>query len=152
MADSIRVDDSELRELAARLKEIDPELRKELFKRLRAAAKPITPATRAVALAKLPAGGGLNKQVAEAKQTITARAGKTTATVAVVLSARQRGSGAWGADQGLVRHPVFGNRERWVNTKVPPRWFTDTAEKEAGGRADEVDQVMDDIARKAGFR
>lgn len=128
-------------------------LLKELLKRLRVLAKTeITPASRRVALAKLPAGGGLNKRVAKSPQRITSRAGGTTATVAVTVPGKSKGSGAAAADRGEVRHPLFGNRESWHVTKVPARWFSDTAEKAAPKVLAEALDAIEATAKEAGFR
>lgn len=128
-------------------------LLKELLKGIGKVAKDeVVPKSRLNALAKLPAGGGLNKAVARAPQRVTSRAGATTATVAVVLSGRKRGSGAVGADNGQVRHPLFGNRERWFTTKVPPHWFTETGDKAAPAVRRAAEAAIEQTARDAGFR
>lgn len=106
----------------------DKELRKELNKSLREAAKPIIKATRAAALEQLPKRGGLAAQVAREPQRVQVRTGAKTAGVRIVVG-RRRG-GARMADQGLVRHPLFGDREHWYTTKVPEGWFTDTGQEQ----------------------
>lgn len=116
---------------------------KELTKALQKGAKPIVPATRQEALRRLPKRGGLAARVAKAPQRVTARIGSTSASVRITVGGKK--SGAYGANIGTVRHPVFG-RKRYVNQSVRPGWHTDTAEKEAPkARADVVD-VMERFA------
>lgn len=128
------------------------ELRKELNKGIRTAAKPVIAATRSEALSRLPQRGGLARQVAKEPQRIEVRTGARTAGVRVVVG-RKRG-GARGANRGVIRHPVFGNRERWVDQQVPPDWFDKPARRSAPRirRAVErsMEAVADRIVRDAG--
>lgn len=103
------------------------DLRADLNKTVRQAVRPITAATRAVASSTLPQGGGLAKLVAKSPQRIQVRTGAGTAGVRIVVT----GAGK-GADNGAVRHPVFGNRSVFAVTNTPSGWFTGTASKQAG--------------------
>lgn len=127
------------------------ELRKELARGMRTAAKPLIKDTRAQALRDLPQSGGLAKQVAKEPQRIQVRTGAKTAGVRLVVG-RRRG-GARAANTGIIRHPVFGNRERWVNQPVPSGWFDDPAKARVPSirRALErsMETVVDDIVRDA---
>lgn len=110
----------------------ETELRKELNKELRNAAKPLIPVTRAVARRTLPRAGGLADKVARAPQRVQVRTGEKTAGVRIVVGAR-RGSAARMANMGHVRHPVFGDRKTWVTQELPQAegWFDETLEQEA---------------------
>ncbi len=116
-------------------------LLKEAEKSLRQAIKPVTPKTRTVARTRLPQSGGLATRVARAPQRTTARAGNTTTSLRVTVAGKR--SGAYGADQGAVRHPVFGNRRAFAVTKVRPGWFTDTVEDEREAMQRAVVAVLD---------
>lgn len=108
----------------------EKELRKELNKSLRTAVKPLIPRTRVAALRTLPSRGGLAKAVSRAPQRVQVRTGQETAGVRVVVGKR-RGSAARDANDGTIRHPVFGNTEVYVEQQVTPGWFDDTMKREA---------------------
>lgn len=151
--------DAELRDLAKDLRRTaeGKVLLKALLKRLRETAKrEITPESRRRALTILPSRGGLAARVAKSPQRITARAGNTTATVAVTVPGKSKGSGAADADRGSVRHPVFNQTRAdggrvFVTQNVPPRWFSDTAEKAAPAVVKDALDGIRDTARDAGF-
>ncbi len=122
------------------------ELRKELNKGLRLAAKPLIAQTRAAATAELPKRGGLGRSVAKAPQRVVVATGARTVGVRIVAKGPVRGANA-----GTVRHPVFGHRDRFVSQQVPGGWFDRTLE----GAADSVtpailaamDAVMEAVVR-----
>ncbi len=160
MAEDFRVEGADaLLQLGKRLKAAGgAPVMKELRKALQAGAKPITPATRKEALRRLPSTGGstkrakkdpLNKRVAKAPQRVTARVGNTTASVRVTVAGKK--SGAYGANVGKVRHPVFarkGQPRKWVSQDVRPGWFDDPAEREAPKAQDEIVDVMTEFAKR----
>jgi hypothetical protein len=126
------------------------ELRKELNKRLRAAAKPLIPEARAEARRTLPQAGGLADLVARAPMRVQVRTGQQAGVRIVVGKDR---SGARAANQGLIRHPVFGNREKWVTQKVPSDWFDrplrDSAPRVLPELEKAIQSVLEDIVRGA---
>ena len=122
------------------------ELRKELNKSLRNAAKPIIKATRAAALSRLPSRGGLAGIVAKEPQRVQVRTGTATAGVRIVVG-KNKGA-ARAADAGVIRHPVFG-RDVFVTQAVPPGWFSETAQEQAGVVRDELKNALEEVKRKA---
>ncbi len=143
------VDASDFFALNRRLKAASRDLRKDVQKELRDAAKPLIAETRREARAKLPSRGGFAEQVAREPQRVQVRTGYNTAGVRVVVG-KKRG-GARGADQGTIRHPVFGTG-RYVSQSVPPGWFTGTMQDKAPDVRKDVEKVikktLDHIARK----
>lgn len=147
----------------------DNDLRRELLRGIRVAVKPLPVAVKAAARSTLPSRGGLAGMVAGAS--ITSRT-RTTASrqqdVGVRLigqrerdrskAARKGKKGAErppsrfvdiaAVDRGVIRHPVFGNREAWVSQQVRPGFWSGTINE----RADEVErdivQAMDRVAAK----
>lgn len=126
------------------------ELRKELNKRLRTAAKPLIPIARAEARSSLPRKGGLAEQVAKAPMRVQVRTGREAGVRIVVGKDR---SGARAANRGEIRHPVFGNRERWVTQKVPAEWFDRPMRASTPTILPElekaIESVLDDIVKGA---
>lgn len=120
------------------------ELRKQMLKNIRVSVAPVKPLIIAEARGTLPHSGGANEWVASSKISIGATVSPRTATVAVRASntssaikakkARAKAAGKkYGGnamhnlkaiDGGVLRHPVFGNREVWADTKVKPGFFT----------------------------
>ena len=116
---------AQLAALAVRLKVAgDKTLRRELLRGLKSGAEPLVPLVKAAALEKLPHKGGLNEQVAGQKVTVQVRMGARTAGVRMTTTAPDTKQ----TDAGFVRHPVFGNRKKWVVQKIPKAkgWWSQT--------------------------
>lgn len=121
------------------------QLRKDLNKGLRQGAKPLIPLTRAAARATLPSSGGLAALVARTPQRVQVRTGAQPGVRLVVGKNR---SGARGANRGVVRHPVFGNREVWAETPVPEGWFDDTVRDNIGKVRPALEQALHETAQR----
>ncbi|WP_180685324.1 hypothetical protein [Streptomyces gossypiisoli] len=52
-----------------------------------------------------------------------------------------------GPPPGRVRHPVFGNRSRWVNQYVTPFWWDRTVRAHEPRMTREVSRVVNDVRR-----
>lgn len=123
----------------------ETELRKELNKGLRNAAKPLIKDTRATALRILPKRGGLAQIVAKEPQRVQVRTGDKTAGVRIVVG-KKRGA-ARATNRGIVRHPVFGIRTAWVTQRVKPGWFDDTLAEQGPGKVrPELDAAIQRVA------
>jgi hypothetical protein len=124
-------------------------LRNELNKRLRETAKPLIQQTREAARRELPKRGGLAEQVASTPQRIKVATGRDPG-VFILVSKR---AGVRATNRGLLRHPVYGNREVWVDQKVAAGWFDatlDTGVVFVRKAIDDALQTMfDEIAREA---
>lgn len=118
------------------------ELRKQLNKALRDAAKPLIADTRDAARKNLPHRGGLADLVAKGPIRVQVRTGAKTAGVRIV----GKGQGLRGADRGKVRHPVFGHRGKFVTQDVPPGWFTETLQEKAPKVRPAIDQALQAVA------
>ncbi|GAC1374668.1 MAG: hypothetical protein NVSMB4_02370 [Acidimicrobiales bacterium] len=135
----------QLAELAARLKIAgDRDLRLQLLRGMRAAAEPLVPKVKAAALAQLPKRGGLNAHVAGQKVSVSVRTSARTAGVRLTTSAPDTQQ----ADDGYVRHPVFGNRAHWVVQQIPGAagWWSATLEREAPATAPHLLEAMEVVA------
>lgn len=121
------------------------QLRKELSKGLRDGAKPLIPKARAEALRRLPSSGGLARQVAREPMRVQVRTGRTPG-VRIVVGKKQ--GGARSANRGVIRHPVFGNRNVWVNQPVPPGWFDDPMREGAPKVRPDLEKAIDRIVEQ----
>ena len=86
------------------------ELRKELHKTMRNAAKPVIPAVREAARKQLPTAGGLNERIAKKPYRAQVRTGAKTAGVRITGSKVDPR-----INQGRVWHPVFGRKGKAKN-------------------------------------
>lgn len=128
-------------------------LRTELHKGLQAAVKPVLPKATDALAAAMPSG-----VQARARRTKQAVQVKTGADPGIRIAVRyvKRGAGLGASNvrlanrAGVIRHPVFGNRERWVNTRVPGArgWFDETYKEAAPLIRPGIEQVMQDVAEK----
>lgn len=115
---------AQLREVALRLKATGQSgLKVEMTRALRTGAAPLIPAVKNSAIEKLPKEGGLNRQVAGQKITVSIRTGPRTSGVRLTTTAPDTAQ----TNSGFVRHPVFGHRDRWVTQQIPDAsgWWTD---------------------------
>ena len=118
------------------------DLRREVAKGMRDAAKPLIQKTRQAALRDLPQRGGLARSMATAKQVVQVRTGATTAGVQISMPKVQRG-----ITTGQVRHPVFG-RKVYVTQRVNGDWWDDTLAEGAPIVVPEITAAMERVARK----
>ena len=117
------------------------DLQRELSKAITAEMKPLREQVKNNAVATLPRRGGLNKRVANSQlRTVKLRGG-------VRLQARSSYSLKL-LDRGIVAHPVFGNRSRWVTEKVRPGWWSNPTKAAAPDVQKKLQAAMDQVAAK----
>ena len=126
MTDEVSIRGAEdLAKAAKQIKEMgDKTLRRELTRAIREASKPAQAAIRASALEELPKRGGLAAKVASSRVTTKIRTSARTAGVRIQATNLHDIAAM---NRGRLRHPVFGNKNVWVNQKIKPGWFTDPA-------------------------
>lgn len=129
----------------------ESQLRKELHGSVRKAARPLIPRARAAARAQLPKRGGLAKAVASSPMRAQVLTGRNKYGVRIAVGKNRR-AGARDTNRGRIRHPLFGNRERWYSQQTPKGWFDDTMRAAAPPIRREVEKAiqksLDDIARR----
>lgn len=119
--------DKQLAELGARLRLAgDVGITRTVRATIRAAAKPLIPIIQESARASLPKAGGMNEFVAKRKPRTSVTFGARTAGVRIVY----KGKGA-PSDRGPWRHPVFGDRKKWVSQEYSAAegWWERAEEK-----------------------
>jgi hypothetical protein len=135
----------QLTRLAAVLRATPKIEQRELRKSMRRAARPLLRTARQGALQILPYRGGLAERVA---------AGKFTSQVSFsgdrtgiqITAADRRGADVNRMDDGSVRHPVYGNRRRWVTQAIRPGWFSEPLLLDAPKVRDEIEKALDTTA------
>jgi hypothetical protein len=156
--DVVTVGDYEIRgaeqfgALARRLKEAgDKELRSELYKGINRAIKPMKKDVKDNVTSYMPSNGIYAGVIKKALSlTISKRAGKSTP--GITLKAKARGKTDLRKvgllDDGILRHPVFGNREKWRDTRIKGGFFTEQSKKSARFVRENIVQAMNDVAEK----
>lgn len=120
------------------------ELRKELNKAMRNAAKPLIPKVREAARSNLPKGGGLNEHIAKKPFRVQTRTGATTAGVRIVGTKVDPR-----INEGRIYHPVFGRKPGVVQRAPAAKgYFSKTLEKSAADVRDDLTKVMSDYTKR----
>lgn len=127
-------------------------LRKELYTQIRKAAKPLRDEVKKAERADLPHAGGYAAEVA--RSPITTVPHSTGDSIGVTL--KQRGNGKTrdlqAMDDGLIRHPLFGNRDHWYSQDIPKGIWSDTLSNSESVETvrKEIIQAMNKTAKKIG--
>ena len=135
--------------VANRLKETgDKDLRKELYRGIQRAGKPARAAVVAAAREVLPKRGGVNDFIADALKTRISTLANRSNDAAIRLTASRKGTDLRSINRGRLRHPVFGNRKAWSDTKVPKGWVEAAVVEQTPEIRKEIVKVLDDVAEK----
>lgn len=148
------------KQLAALIKRVKvagspPAIKRDLYRELSAASKPLPDKVRAHALATLPRRGGLGEWIAASEIKTSRRTSGLSA--AVRITARRKKHGGKGSDlvyidRGTIRHPVHGRRTAWVAQRVRAGWFTDPLRASAPAVRAQLVRVIRDYEKRLGER
>ncbi len=143
----------QLRLLSARLRAAGTEgreLRRELYKAVNEAAKPLAEEIRGYdhLAPYMP-----NRYAAVLAADVRVTASKSTGRnpgVSIKARGRRHRRKVIRLNDGILTHPVFGDREKWVDQTrgVRPGFFTDPAERAAPGIRDKVLDAMHATGQK----
>ena len=121
-------------------------LRKELYAGLNRAAKPAREAVKASIQSELPHRGGLADLIAgDTKVTFNKRGLGPNPSIRITSKSPHE---IRKLNQGILRHPLFGNRKVWQSQKIPAGAFTDPIEKLAPQMRQDMEQVIRRVAAK----
>jgi hypothetical protein len=137
---------AQLRELAKRLRGAAKDLRSELYRGINRAAKPLKNDVKKSARDRLPHRGGLAKRVSLTKIATKRRMSGNSAGVRLVGTS---GYDIGSINRGRVRHLTYGHKP-WVNQIVTPGFWTDPLIEGGPKVRDEIQDVMDTVAKKLG--
>jgi hypothetical protein len=147
----------ELSQLARELKEAgDLGLKKELFKGIGRAGKPMKAAAKKGAEEALPKEGGLAEEIAASRFTVRSALLGKNPRVTITGKGRENDSGREhdlrAMDRGRIRHPSWGRRgaKDWKTQTVRPGWFTEAMEKASPAAREELQKAVDTILHKLG--
>lgn len=166
MASSVRITGTgQLIELSRRLKAAGgPRLKANFARRIRRAGEPLHRDMQQT-IRSLPIRAEPRKSGNRGGPTRTSRPLRATIAEAVRLSVRtgaNPGARVWvdraalpsdlkfmpegmNKPNGRIRHPVFGNKRRWVNQWTTPLWWDKTVQKHTPRMQAEVSRVLNDV-------
>lgn len=123
-------------------------LRAQLLAGIRTAAQPAVEAARTAARDQLPKHGGLNEYVANSQIVTSARTAGSQVGVRIGVKKGSKAAKAYGANKGLIRHPVF-KTGRWVDQELSSKgWFDDTMRREGEKTIVPISAVMRAVAEE----
>lgn len=138
-------------------------LRRSMQRRVRRAAEPLRDDLQQ-AMRTLPIAG--QGRTVRGGPSPTTRPLRATIAAAIRISVRTTGGGAGAKvwidrsalppdlrnsgvpqqlDTGRLRHPVFGNKSRWVNQHAPAGWWSATVRKHQPRMRAQVERVLNDV-------
>ena len=143
----------ELESIARSLKHAgDTELLRELTSAFRRAVQPVPREIRAGLIPHLPNRYAATLD-ADLSVTTSVRSGERDPGVTVRATTRgTKRRRIRRLDQGILEHPLWGNREHWYTQPVQPGWFTSVNEAAAPRVREDLQQALDDVGRKIGSK
>jgi hypothetical protein len=130
--------------LAKALKEGPEDLQREFSKAVSKATAPLKTAARESARQTLPRRGGLADRVARSRFATRRSTGRRAGVRVTVSSPDALGQ----LDRGVVRHPVFGNRNVWVTQSITPGWWTKPTDQVGPEVQRALLAAMDEVGKK----
>ena len=136
--------------LAKELKVLgDKELRKELYRGINRAVKPLTEEVKGSTTKFLP-----RRYALELAKTLKIRSrrrtGKDPAIYLLAKATTPRGTerDLASLNRGRLRHPLYGDRKHWYDQEVSPNWWTDPLVGGVEQVREEIVKVIDEINEK----
>jgi len=133
----------ELAALAAGLHKAAATFQNDMLTSVADAVKPLQSSVPRSALSTLPKRGGLAKRVAASRYSIQRRGNIIRFATTNAYNIKQM-------DAGTVRHPVYGNRAKWVSQSVPPSWWTKPITQETPRIVRDMQREMQRIVNRIG--
>jgi hypothetical protein len=144
----IQVDGATFRDLQRELREMAPDVRKRLNEGLKdILTRRVIPDARSNASWSSRIPGAIQPQVTMTR--IAAIVRPKNAPHAHPFEGISKGE--FGRSRGSFRHPVFGNRNWWVQQQTRP-FLVPAFDKNRKAAADEAAKAVDEAARQVGFR
>lgn len=141
----------EIRHVQGLLIRAELELERKLVPKVRDAAKSTTikKEVQAEAVVRLPSGyAELLARTTRVETRVTSGWGGVRAKVKVSARGRRENRDVRRLNQGILRHPLFGNRYRWYNTSFTPGYVDDPIDALGRRVADAAQEAADEVADK----
>lgn len=138
---------AQLRALGKELSDLgDGALMREAYKEIQRSTRGLRAEIQTNALATLPKHGGANLWVANAPVKTIGRLQERNA--GVWITQRKRGHDLLAINRGVLRHPVFGNRNVWRDTNVEKGYFDKPIERRADEITNRIASAIDRLIAK----
>lgn len=147
MADVSVTGANQLADITKRLKAAgQTQVKKDLLRGLRTAAKPLLKVAKESAVENLPRRGGLDQVVAASRFAVRTRtSGRNPGVRVVAVSPHDLAA----MDKGVLRHPVFGHWRSGVPPqKIRPGWWSDALNAQAPMIRQQLLAVLAETARR----
>lgn len=138
-----RVDVSDYERFAAKLKGAEPAVRRAIRKRLREAGKPLGEHVRDEGSGSMPSRGGLRSRLLGSPIAVALK----TSGIDIWVGNRRKSQIA-PLDRGVLRHPVYGNRKKWVAQDVPEGAYSEAWESASPEVRARFEQVLADVMKE----
>lgn len=139
----------EFAKVARQLKELgDKDLRRDLYAGLNRSVKPLIRDVKDATGDYLPERGG-HADLVEAELKVKSRK-RSSRDPAIFLIGKAGSRDVASLNRGRVRHPLYGNRKRWYDTRIKPGFWSKTLEEGAPVVRREIVEVLRKIAAKIG--
>ena len=138
----LHVDATEYQRVAAKLKAAPAKLKRDFTKRLNNAARPALKEALEEGAEPMPSRGGLRAHIVAQGSVGLSKAGWG---IRVALQNKRVALGQ--LNDGVLRHPLFGNTKHWYSQDVPEGTFTDAFEAHTEEVQREVAKVFDDVSK-----
>ena len=99
------------------------------------------------AMKTLSDGESLAQRVAGARYGVKAIGGREPAVRITATAKGKKSVDLNRLDQGVVRHPLFGNRGHWYAQRVPPAWFSRPVMQQADNVRAQLEKAVADLER-----
>jgi len=140
-----QIDAGDYREFAAKLKEAPKEIQREIRAELRTVSKELGAEVLEAGAEQMPQGGGLaGYLLARSRVGVSI----TGIRMELALGVPKKSLIALLDRTGVVRHPVFGNREAWANNSVPPKTWTEAFLKRGDEVAERIAPALERAMRR----
>ena len=138
-----RVDVSDYKQFAAKLKGADAKVKRAIRKRLKEAGKPLGEHTRDEGSDAMPSGGGLRDRLLGAPVATAMLASGVNVWVG-----NRRKSQFVGLNKGVLRHPVWGRMKTWRSQAVPEGTYSEAWQDVPPDVRAKFDQVLTDVIKE----
>src|SRR5215217_4820608 len=134
---------AEMQRLARQLANASRTLLSELSDTAEDSLKPLKPAIRRSAMDTLPTRGGVDRKIAASDIRIVKKRNLVRLETRNAYALRT-------LDEGTLRHPVFGNRRKWVTQRVRRGWWTRPVTAASPRIVREIQREMQRITNRIG--
>lgn len=149
----VRVEIPDLDQFARAFRGADKVIQRSVSKALREVGKPMAAEVIREGADSLPHAGGLSVLIADGADSASVSLSLRGKVTSVSLTLRSGKHDLRSMNNGVLRHPVFGNKNAWVSQSIRENVFTEAFDKHRDEAVKAMEQALraaaDEIAREA---